>query len=157
VEKVMLAPELAKNTSIERWPRGILCSPLARWSVRLALSAPFAVSGVTKLIGYSEAVTEFAALGISWPQLAVAATIAVQLGGSALLLASGYSWLGACLLAAFTGAATLIGHPFWQFAGAERAGQMITFLEHLALVGGLLAAAIMESGSRTNGSGAHDR
>jgi uncharacterized membrane protein YphA (DoxX/SURF4 family) len=157
VEKVMLAPELVKNASIERRPRGILCSSQANWAVRLALSAPFAVSGITKLVGYSEAVAEFTALGIWLPQLAVAATIAVQIVGSALLLASGYSWIGACLLAAFTGSATLIGHPFWQFAGAERAGQMITFLEHLALMGGLMAAAIMESGSRTSGSDRHGR
>jgi hypothetical protein len=55
--------------------------------------------------------------------------------------------VGACLLAAFTGLATLIAHPFWLFPQAQQTGQMMTFLEHGALAAGLIAAGTMLSPS----------
>src|SRR3546814_1362196 len=47
--------------------------------------------------------------------------------------------LAALGLAAFTVIATLIGHPFWTFEGADFQRQLTTALEHLAVVGGFLA------------------
>jgi uncharacterized membrane protein YphA (DoxX/SURF4 family) len=107
------------------------------------LAAPFVVSVLIKLTNFSDAVAEFQLLNIWAPSASAFLTIVTQLGGSALLLGHRYSWVGACLLAAFTSLATLVAHPFWLFPQAQQPGQMMTFLEHGALVAGLIAAGIM--------------
>lgn len=117
--------------------------PGAGWLARLALAAPFLTSGVAKLMDWPGAVAEAAALGLGAPALVVAATILTQLGGSALFLGRRLCWLGAGVLAVFTVIATLIAHAFWRAEGMERAHQMATFFEHVAIVGGFAAAAIL--------------
>jgi hypothetical protein len=55
------------------------------------------------------------------------------------------------MLAVFTVSATIIAHPFWLLHGAEFTRQLTTFLEHVAIVSGLGAAAILASApSRSN-------
>ena len=50
------------------------------------------------------------------------------------------------MLAGFTVMATLIGHPFWKMQdGAKRIVMRTVFIEHAALIGGLmLAVALLE-------------
>jgi uncharacterized membrane protein YphA (DoxX/SURF4 family) len=78
--------------------------------------------------------------------LFAAATIIVQLGGSALILfARGRAAvLGATALAAFTLAATLVGHAFWRETGMERFHDLNAFLEHFGLIGGFALVALIE-------------
>ena len=101
---------------------------------------PFIVSGTAKLTNLSAAQAEFSGLGLPAPALMVAATIAVQLGGSAMaVLGRGRAAaLGAAALAAFTMLATLIAHAFWRFEGPARSQQTNVFLEHVSIVFGLL-------------------
>jgi uncharacterized membrane protein YphA (DoxX/SURF4 family) len=112
-------------------------------ALRAALASPFLASGVLKLFDWQGAVAEFTALGIYGPRLAVAAVVFTQFAGSLLLLHERRAWLGAVILAAFTALATIIAHPFWLFEGTDRVRQLTTFLEHLALIGGLGAAALL--------------
>lgn len=121
----------------------LLASPATAIAARLALAAPFLVSGLVKLLDFGGATAEAAGLGLSPPALVAAAVIATQLGGSALFLTRRWCWLGAGLLAGFTVVATLIAHAFWTYDGADRARQAATFLEHLAIVGGFAAAAVL--------------
>lgn len=108
---------------------------------RICLAALFLYSGATKLIGFAEAAQEFAALRLPMPALASAATIAIQRGAGALLLAGTFPMPAALVLALFTVAATLIGHPFWTFEGATFQRQLTTGLVNLAMVGRLLLIA----------------
>ena len=74
------------------------------------------------------------------------AVIALQLGGSALLLSGGrLAWLGGVALAVFTGVATLLAHTSWQLPpGPARVHAFTGFWEHIALVGALLFVALRE-------------
>ena len=113
---------------------------------RIFLAAVFLYSGLVKLVGWQAAIAEFDLLGVPLPVLAVAATVAVQLLGG-LSIALGWQFRAAtAALAAFTVVATLIGHPFWAFAGAEFQRQLTTALEHLAIVGGFLLLTITGPG-----------
>lgn len=113
---------------------------------RLCLAAVFLYSGAVKLVLWSAGVVEFAGLGLPMPAFALAATIALQIGAG-MALATGWRTRQAALtLAAFTIAATLIGHPFWVFEGADFHRQLTTALEHLAIAGGLLAIGIVGPG-----------
>jgi len=122
--------------SIVAWPPAALLA-------RLALASPFLISGVVKLADWKGAVAEAAALGLGAPAVVAAATIATQLIGSALFLNRRLAWLGAGMLAVFTAIATLIAHAFWTAQGAEAGRQMATFFEHVAIIGGFAAAAIL--------------
>lgn len=109
---------------------------------RAALASPFLISGVVKLLDFSGATAEVAGLGVQ-PAVPVAAlVVATQLVGSVLFLTRRWCWLGAGLLAGFTVVATLLAHAFWLVDGPERGHQTATFFEHVAIVGGLLVAAL---------------
>ncbi len=51
-------------------------------------------------------------------------------------------WLGAGILAVFTLLCIPIAHPFWKLTGEEKSKDFQIVLEHIALVGGLILAAV---------------
>ncbi|MBM6594240.1 DoxX family protein [Microvirga pudoricolor] len=137
-------PDIALPRPIAR----ILDLPAADYVVRLALASPFLISGIVKLLDFGGAAGEVAGLGLQPAAPVAADVIAAQLGGSVLFLTRRYCWLGAGILAVFTALATLVAHPFWAFDGPDRGRQTATFFEHVAIVGGLAAAAMTVHGAR---------
>ena len=69
------------------------------------------------------------------------ATIMLELGASAMILAGWYRWLGALALAGFTLFATFVANRFWEMVPPERFMAANSFFEHLGLVGGFLLVA----------------
>jgi uncharacterized membrane protein YphA (DoxX/SURF4 family) len=109
---------------------------------RLLLAWVFIDSSIAKLLYWHESLDEIAALALPYPPLMLSLTVATQiLGGLAVALGIG-ARLGALALAGFTLAATLLAHAYWGFDGAERVRQQITFLEHMAIIGGFLVLAV---------------
>jgi uncharacterized membrane protein YphA (DoxX/SURF4 family) len=109
---------------------------------RALLAAVFLYSGQDKLRHWQAGIKEVADLGLPWPRLCAAATIATQLlGGLAVLTGIGAAW-GAAILALFTLAATALGHPFWRLHGDRARQEFTTSMEHLAIVGGLLLLTV---------------
>lgn len=116
----------------------------AMFIARAGLCLAFLYSGVAKLFDFPSAIAEQLHFGLQPPALFAVATIATQLGGSALVLFTrGWSAvLGALGLAGFTLLATLIGHPFWNETGADHFRDLNSFLEHFGLIGGFLLIAV---------------
>lgn len=116
------------------------------WLARLGLCLAYLYSGVAKLIDFPAALAEQSQFGVQPPAPFAIATIAVQLGGSVLVLfAHGRAAAsGALALAAFTLVATVIGHAFWTMSGADRFHNLNSFLEHFGLIGGFLLVALLE-------------
>ncbi|MEM7236947.1 MAG: DoxX family protein [Pseudomonadota bacterium] len=119
-------------------------------SARVMLAAPFLFSGVTKALDPAAAMAEFAGLGLPEPALLVLAVIAFQLTTGTLMTFGLWVTPVALALAGFTFLATIAGHPFWRADGAALIHDATTALEHLGLIGGLLALVILE---RTAGRG----
>jgi uncharacterized membrane protein YphA (DoxX/SURF4 family) len=69
------------------------------------------------------------------------ATIATELGASALILTSIYRWVGALWLAGFTLIATFVANRFREMRQPDRFMAENGFFEHLGLVGGFLLVA----------------
>ncbi len=113
---------------------------------RVAIAAPFLIGGIAKLLDFPGATNEVARLGLGPAGPFAAAVIVTQLGGSLLFLTRRYCWFGAGILAGFAILATLLAHPFWTFDGPDRGRQTATFFEHLAIVGGLIMAALFVHG-----------
>lgn len=119
----------------------------ARWLYHLGaviLTSVFWWSGISKVFDFAGAQAEMRHFGLNPPTLFALATIAVQLGGSALIIAgSRWAWLGAGALAVFTLATIPLAHRFWEMDG------MVGFLEkalvqdHISVIGGLVLAAIL--------------
>ncbi|WP_369058254.1 DoxX family protein [Caulobacter sp. 73W] len=127
----------------------ILRSPAASLAGRILLTLPFWWSGLTKLANLDAAFGEAAHFGLQPAWLTVAATILVQVGGSALIIAGRLSWLGAGALGVFTAIATLIAHPFWTVADPmARFHETNTFLEHVGLIGAFVLAAVLAERER---------
>lgn len=127
---------------MNEWPR----SAAALLVARLFLAAVFLFSGVAKAADWSGAVAEFEGVGLPAPGLAVAATIAVQVFAGLAVAIGWRTRMAALGLAGFTTVATLIGHPFWAFEGAEFTRQLTIALEHLGIVGGFILLAAFGPG-----------
>lgn len=124
---------------VAAWPS----SPLPGRLARLVLTLPFWWSGLSKLGDFSSALGEVAHFGLHPPMLFAVLVIAVQLGGSILLIAGVWPWLAAGALAAFTLAASLMGHAFWNLPDPQaRFHDMNAFLANIGLVGGLALGAL---------------
>jgi uncharacterized membrane protein YphA (DoxX/SURF4 family) len=110
----------------------------------LALTFMFWWSGVAKLWDFGAVQGEMAHFGLHPAALFAAATIAVQLGGSALIVFGGrWAWLGAGALASFTLATIPLAHPFWALSGPAGFIEKAFAQEHTSIVGGLLLAAVL--------------
>ena len=119
--------------------------PIVLLVVRIALVSAFLVSGVTKAADFAGATAEVRALsGLEPTGLWAGLVIAVQLGGSALVIAGRRTmWIGAALLAGFTMLATIAAHAFWGRSGIAQIRDLTTFFEHLGLIAGLFLAVVL--------------
>lgn len=125
------------------WVAKLLDWPVTAALGRTLLTLPFWYSGIGKLMDFEAATQEAAGFGLNPAPLVAAATIAVQLLGSALIILRRWPWLGAGALAVFVLMAIPVAHPFWQVEGAQRHYQLMWVAEHMGLIGGLILAAVM--------------
>lgn len=134
------------SVSIER----LLRRPTAAFIARTAVTFPFWASGIVKLVDFGGALAEMAHFGLHPATLFAVATIAVQLGGSFLIIVDRLAWLGAGALGVFTGLTVIVAHHFWSIA--EEPARTIAFhtaMEHVGIIGGLVAIAILAAGPRS--------
>jgi len=115
---------------------------------RLCLAAVFLYCGIDKLGHWRSSIEEVEGDGLPLPAAFAAAAVFIQLVGGVLVATGFFARLGALLLAAFTVAATLLGHRFWLRRGAEYRHEVTTGLEHLAIVGGLLLLCVLDLSPR---------
>src|SRR4051812_48491780 len=108
---------------------------------RICLSSVFIFSGIEKVFFWREGVAEIDAFRLPLPAVALAFTIAVQIGAGTMVLFGIHTRLGALMLFGFTATATLMGHRFWTMRGMAFRRSLTTTLEHLAIMGGLLLIA----------------
>lgn len=102
------SPLVAAGNSSHLLPRWV------RWIALLLLCAAYLQGGLVKLFDFSSAVTEMQRFGLSPAVPLAAATIALELGASAMILTGFWRWLGALALAAFTLMATFLAKRFWS-------------------------------------------
>ena len=114
---------------------------------RCLMAVVYFYSAIVKLVDGDAARAEFDMFGL--PYFLILPTIILQLS-CAIGLVSGILLRPAAItLALFTLAATLIVHDFWTYPAEARGMQTIIFLEHLAIIGGLIVvAAIPARGGR---------
>ncbi|WP_035481619.1 DoxX family membrane protein [Gallaecimonas xiamenensis] len=109
---------------------------------RLCLALMFLCSGLAKVLDWQGGLQEMQGAGLNPPWLFNLATASLLLLGSALLLLDRALWLGAAALAVFLLLTIPLVHHFWLLEGSAAQLSLYFALEHLAVVGGLMAVAI---------------
>ncbi|VVD77875.1 DoxX family protein [Pandoraea capi] len=120
---------------------------LAGWIARLAmllLCAAYLQGGLVKLFDFPGAVAEMRHFGLAPAAPLAAATIALELVASLMILTGRGRWLGAIALAVFTLMASFLANAFWHAPPDARFMMANGFFEHLGLVGGFLLVAWLD-------------
>lgn len=141
---VAASPTVAPTRSAT--PR--IVSALLNWRptlflARFALSSAYLLGGVVKLSDWQGAIAEQAHFGMTPPAFWAALTIAVELVGPVLILTGRLVWLGAGMLGVFTLFAAFTANAFWTMQGQERFMATNAFFEHIGLIGGFIALAML--------------
>lgn len=141
----------ASSTPTQRLA-ALYTTPVIRWLALLLLCTAYLQGGLAKLVDFQGAVAEMVHFGIAPAAPMAAATIALELGASVLILSGLYRWAGALGLAGFTFMANLLANRFWELAPPERMMSANGFFEHLGLVGGFLLVAWLDLREKRFGS-----
>lgn len=125
------------------WIRAILENEFVWFLARLLGTFFYWFAGIGFLLNFDSAVGAVTSFGMQPVALIAGLTIFVQLGGSALVIADRFVWLGAGMLSVFTVLTVLFVHDWWTMEGAERQQHYLEAQEHLTVMGGLLAISIL--------------
>jgi uncharacterized membrane protein YphA (DoxX/SURF4 family) len=124
------------------WVKAILASPWTWRAARLGLVSAYLIGGLTKLSDFGAAVAEQEHFGLYPGWLWAALAIAIELGGSVLVLSGRLVWLGAGALGVLTAIAMFVANDFWTMSGHDRFVQLNNFFEHLGLIAGFVLVSI---------------
>ena len=113
---------------------------------RLALGAIFLQSGFGKLTNLPGFAASLEGMGVPFASVLGIIGPCVEFFGALALMLGAWTRLAAILVAAFTVAATLIAHRFWDMPPEQQGMQTIQFMKNLAILGGLLAVVAAGGG-----------
>lgn len=120
----------------------ILKSPVNAAVGRVLLTFVFWAGGLHHLLDFQGTVAMMHAFGVEPAEPFTVLAVVVLLGGSALVIADRWTWLGAGALATFTVLTIPVAHPVWRLVGEARELEIRVVLEHISLIGGLIFVAI---------------
>src|SRR6185369_10355024 len=105
-------------------------------AARLLLAQLFVVSGCGKIAGFAKTAAYMAGMGLPLAPVLLTLTIALEVGGGALL-ASGWQarWIATAFFV-FSFLTAMIFHPFWHADAASFGAQLNNFMKNLAIMGG---------------------
>lgn len=121
---------------------GVLDSRWLWFASRTLLAVVFLSSGLAKLIDFQGGMAEMGAAGLTPEWFFNIATIVTLLGGAVLLLLDRAVWLAAGILTLFLLLTIVVVHHFWALPEEQAMPSLYVALEHLSVIGGLVAAAI---------------
>ena len=113
---------------------------------RLLIVALFLPAGLSKLTGFEGTVGYFTSLGLPVPALAVVVAIVVEVVGSVALILGYQTRLVTVVMAVFTIAANISGHPYWAVPAEQAFVTQLLFFKNIAVIGGLLVLASAGAG-----------
>jgi len=119
-----------------------------RTAGRVLVGVLFLWAGIDKVQGWDGALQEVTAGGLPAPTAMLVLTILLQVAAGAAIVAGRLLKPACWALAGFTALATVLYHGFWHATGAARHAELIPFMEHVCIVGGLLVVSTLETQRR---------
>jgi putative oxidoreductase len=114
-----------------------------RTAGRIMVGVLYLWAGIDKVQGWDGALREVVEGGLPAPALTLALTVLLQVAAGAAIIAGRLLRPACWALAGFTALATVLYHGFWHATGAARHAELITFMEHVCIVGGLLVVSTL--------------
>ncbi len=114
---------------------------------RILIAQIFLLSGISKIGGFANTAGWMASKGVPLPEVLLAITIVIEVGGALMILAGWKARLGAIALFLWMIPVTFIFHNFWAMQGGEALTNQIMFMKNLALMGAMLYIYAFGSGS----------
>jgi len=115
-------------------------------AARLLLATLFLIFGWRKLMDYSGTVGQMVQLRVPMPVLAAAIAVFMELPVAFAVAVGVLVRPSALLLLLYTLGTALIGHRYWEIAGADRVDSMDSFYKNLSIMGGFLLLYITGAG-----------
>ena len=115
-----------------------------RTAGRVLVGVLFLWAGIDKVLGWQGALQEVVTGGLPAPTVMLALTVLLQVAGGAAIIGGRLLRPSCWALAGFTALATVLYHGFWHATGAARHAELIPFMEHVCIVGGLLVVSTLE-------------
>jgi len=119
----------------------VLCELVQKYAplaARILLAQLFIISGIGKIARFAGTAAYMAGVGLPATTPLLVLTIALEVGGGALLLAGWQTRWVAAAFCGFTLLASFIFHPFWNTDPASAMSQLNNFMKNLAIMGGML-------------------
>ena len=116
---------------------------IAYLAARILTCGVWVVAGLFKATHFEFAVGEMVRHRIPWPRLVLPAVLALELVGSALLIANWYVWVVALAWIAFMIPASYIYHWFVTEKGIDRV-ELALFWKNVSIAGGLIALILLD-------------
>ncbi len=113
---------------------------------RFLLALVFVLAGYTKIWTTDATTAHMASHGIPLPNLLVYGVVALELGGGLLLMFGLFTRWIALVFAIYLLTLALTFHDYWAMPVAVAREQRIAFLEHLAMIGGMLYVFVYGAG-----------
>ena len=114
---------------------------------RVLMGLLFLVAGIRKAMAIAGTAGYMAKFGVPMAEVLVYATIALEILGGLALIIGWKTKPVAWVLALFIVVITPIFHGFWSYPPEQYVGQLNNFLKNLAIIGGLVYAAVFGAGS----------
>jgi putative oxidoreductase len=113
---------------------------------RILMMLLFVIFGWQKLTNYSGTVAFFVQGNVPSPALAAVIAIVAEFGAGIAITLGILTRPVAVLLALYTFATALIGHPYWTMSGLARVGAEINFFKNISIIGGLFLLYLTGAG-----------
>jgi putative oxidoreductase len=113
---------------------------------RFLLALVFVLAGYAKIWSTDATAAYMASHGIPLPNVLVYGVVALELGGGLMLMFGLFTRWIALVFAIYLLTLALTFHDYWAMPVAVAREQRIAFLEHLAMIGGMLYVFVYGAG-----------
>lgn len=114
---------------------------------RIFLSLIFVISGIRQLGAVGATAAHMASSGVPLSNVLVWGAVIMDLGVGLLLVVGLLTRCAALALCIYTLALALIFHRFWTMTGQAYGAQRNDFIQHFAIMGGMLYVAVSGAGA----------
>jgi putative oxidoreductase len=105
---------------------------------RFLLALVFVLAGFSKIWGLDGTAAQMASHGIPLPNLLVYGVVALEFGGGLALMLGLFTRPIALIFALYLLTLAFVFHNYWAMPEAQMHAQQTAFMEHLAMLGGML-------------------
>jgi putative oxidoreductase len=105
---------------------------------RVLLALVFVLAGYGKIWGIGGTAAQMASHGIPLPNVLVYGVVALEFGGGLALMFGLFTRPLAIIFALYLLTLAIVFHGYWAMPAAQAHPQQVAFMEHLAMLGGML-------------------